>query len=81
MNSAKTRIGEVDEINIKKQVDDIKAGLLQVKRHIIEVSGIEYEQEEEEEEYENLNDEQIEYLLNILKDPDIHEEDAELDWF
>ena len=57
---------------------DIKAGLLQVRRHIIEVSGIEYEEEEEEEEYENLSEEQIEYLLNILKHPDIHEEDAEL---
>lgn len=79
LNSAKTKIGQIDEINIEKQVDTIKASLLQVRRHIIEVSGIEYEYEqEEEEEYENLSDEQIEYLLNILKDPDIHEEDAEL---
>lgn len=81
MNSSKTRIGQVEEINIEKQVDAIKAGLLQVRRHIIEVSGIEYEQEEEqeqEEKYEDLSDEQIEYLLDILKEPDIHEEDAEL---
>jgi hypothetical protein len=78
LNSAKTKIGQVDEINIEKQVSAIKAGLLQVRRHIIEVSGIEYEEDEEEEEYENLSEEQIEYLLDILKDPDIHEEDAEL---
>jgi len=78
LNSAKTKIGQVDEINIEKQVDAIKAGLLQVRRHIIEVSGIEFEEDEEEEEYENLSEEQIEYLLDILKDPDIHEEDAEL---
>ncbi|MEG5039631.1 MULTISPECIES: antiviral reverse transcriptase Drt5 [unclassified Microcoleus] len=77
LNSAKTRIGQVEEINIEKQVDTIKAGLLQVRRHIIEVSGIEFDQDEEEE-YEELSDEQIEYLLDILKDPDIHEEDAEL---
>lgn len=50
---------------------------MQVRRHIIEVSGIEFDQDEEEE-YEDLSDEQIEYLLDILKDPDIHEEDAEL---
>jgi hypothetical protein len=77
LNSAKTRIGQVEEVNVKKQVDTIKADLLKVRRHIIEVSGIEFEQEEEEE-YEELSDEQIEYLLGILKDPDIHEEDAEL---
>jgi Reverse transcriptase (RNA-dependent DNA polymerase) len=76
LNSTKTKIGQVDEINIEKKVDAIKADLLQVRRHIIEVSGVEEEEEEEEE--ENLSDEQIEYLLDILKDPDIHEEDAEL---
>lgn len=78
LNSAKTKLGQVDEINIGKQVTDIKAGLLQVRRHIIGVSGMEYEEDEEEEEYENLSNEQIEYLLDLLKDPDIHEEDAEL---
>ncbi|MEG4109735.1 RNA-directed DNA polymerase [Microcoleus sp. S13_C5] len=77
LNSAKTIIGQVEEINIGKRVDTIKAGLLQVRRHIIEVSGIEFEHDEEEE-CEELSDEQIEYLLDILKEPDIHEEDAEL---
>jgi hypothetical protein len=77
LNSAKTRIGKAEEINMGKDVDTIKAGLLQVRRRIIEVSGIEFEHDEEEE-YEELSDEQIEYLLDILKDPDIHEEDAEL---
>jgi hypothetical protein len=77
LNSAKTKIGQIEEINIEKQVDAIKASLLQVRRHILEVSGIEYEYEQEEK-YENLNHEQVEYLLDLLKDPDIHEEDAEL---
>ncbi|MGB3188502.1 MAG: antiviral reverse transcriptase Drt5 [Limnoraphis sp.] len=78
LNSAKTKIGQVEEINIEKPIDERKAELLQVRRHIIEVSGIEFEFEEEEEEYESLSDEQIEYLLDILKNPDINEEDAEL---
>jgi hypothetical protein len=78
LNSAKTKIGQIDEINIEKQVDAIKASLLQVRRHTIAVSGMEFEENEEEEEYENLSDEQIGYLLDILKDPDSPEEDAEL---
>ncbi len=77
LNSAKTKIGQIDDINIEKQVDTIKASLLQTRRHFIEVSGVEIEYGKDEE-YENLSDEKIEYLLNILKDPDIHEEDAEL---
>ncbi|MGB3404315.1 MAG: antiviral reverse transcriptase Drt5 [Microcoleaceae cyanobacterium] len=74
LNSAKTEIGQIGEINIGKEVDSIKADLLQARRHIIEVSRY----EEYEDEGENLSNEQIEYLLNILKEPDIHEEDAEL---
>jgi len=77
LNSTKTKIGQVDEINIEKQVDAIKASLLKIRRHFIEVSGFEIEFDQDEE-YENLSDEQVEYLINILKDPDIHEEDAEL---
>jgi hypothetical protein len=77
LNSAKTKIGQVDEINIEKEVDEIKASLLQIRRHFIEVSGIEIEYNQDEE-YENLSSEQVKYLIDILKDPDIHEEDAEL---
>lgn len=77
LNSAKTKIGQIDEINIEKQIDNIKASLLQIRRHFIEVSGFEIEYDQDEE-YENLSDEQVEYLINILKEPDIHEEDAEL---
>lgn len=77
LNSAKTKIGQVDEINIEKQVDAIKASLLQRRRYFIEAYDFEIEYDQDEE-YENLSDEQVEYLLNILKNPDIHEEDAEL---
>jgi hypothetical protein len=77
LNSAKTKIGQIDEINIEKQVSAIKASLLQIRRHFIEVSGCEIG-DDQDEEYENLSDEQVEYLINILNDPDIHEEDAEL---
>lgn len=77
LNSAKTKIGQVDEINIAKQVDTIKASLLQIRRHFIEVSGFEIEYHQDQV-YNDLSDEQIEYLINILKEPDINEEDAEM---
>ena len=41
----KNKNSQVEEINVKKQVDTIKADLLEVRRHIIEVSGIEFEQQ------------------------------------
>jgi len=79
LNSAKTKIGQVDEIN-EKQIIDIKADLLQIRRRMIEASGIDYEEEEDEneEEFENLKEGEIEYLLDTLRNPDIHEEDAEM---
>ena len=76
LNPAKTSY-ESDQRNIAKEIDDIKIDLLKVRRSMIEVSGIEFEGEEEIVEDE-LNDEQIEYLLDLLKNPDIDESDAEL---
>jgi Reverse transcriptase (RNA-dependent DNA polymerase) len=80
LNAAKTKLGHVDEIDIGKQVDAIKAGLLKFRRKIIEVSGdpIEIEVENGAQKYEKLTPTQVEYLFSLLKDPDIVEADAEL---
>ena len=75
LNPAKTA-DESGDRNIAEQIDDIKIGLLKVRRFMIEVSGIEVVDEELVE--ERLSDEQIEYLLDLLKNPDIDEADAEL---
>jgi hypothetical protein len=77
LNASKTAFGEVGEMGIAEEVDDIKRGLLQVRRQIIEVSGDVFEGQEEVV-YGQLGEEQIEYLLNLLKNPDIDEADAEL---
>jgi hypothetical protein len=75
LNPAKTSY-ETDHEDIAKEVDEMKVSLLKVRRFIIEVSGMAIEDEEIEE--ESLNDEQLEYLLSLLKNPDIDESDAEL---
>jgi hypothetical protein len=76
LNSTKTILGQVKELDVAKKVDEIKASLLKIRRTMFETSGeISFL---EEEYYEKLTPEQIEYLLNLLKEPDIDESDAEL---
>lgn len=75
LNPAKTAYEEKYQ-DIAGEVDEMKVGLLKVRRFAIEVSGMEFEDAELEE--ESLSEEQVEYLLNLLKDPDIDESDAEL---
>ena len=75
LNPAKTAYVEEHQ-DIRGEIDEMKISLLKVRRIIIEVSGEPVEDEELEE--ENLSEEQVEYLLNLLKNPDIDEADAEL---
>lgn len=77
LNASKTAVGDMGKMDIAREVDDIKRGLLRARRQVIEVSGDVLEGSEEIV-YEKLNDEQVDYLLNLLKDPDIEESDAEL---
>jgi hypothetical protein len=75
LNPAKTAYEEEYQ-DIASEVDNMKVSLLKVRRFIIEVSGEPFEDEELEE--ESLSEEQLEYLLSLLKNPDIDESDAEL---
>jgi hypothetical protein len=61
---------------VEDEINPIKLSLLQIRRHVIEISGeeIDFDQPEEL----NLNKNQEEYLLSLLKDPNIEEDDAEL---
>lgn len=78
LNSAKTLYGDLSKQDLIQTIDNIKVSLLQLRRQIIDVSGLLSEDWEGDEEYEQLSDEQIDYLLNLLKEPDIDESDAEL---
>ena len=66
LNPAKTSY-ESDHRNIAEEIDYIKIDLLKVRRSMIEVSGIEFEGEEEIVEDE-LDNEQIEYLVDLLQE-------------
>jgi hypothetical protein len=76
VNPAKTSYERESGEDISKEIDAIKVSLLKARRFIIEVSGVEIAEVEDGEDV--LNAEQVEYLLNLLKDPDIEESDAEL---
>jgi Reverse transcriptase (RNA-dependent DNA polymerase) len=75
LNPAKTAYEEEYQ-DIPGEIDEMKVSLLKVRRIVIEVSGEPFQDEELDE--ENLSEEQVEYLLNLLKNPDIDEADAEL---
>lgn len=77
LNASKTAFGDVGETGVAQEVDDIKRSLLQVRRQIIEISGDVLEGQEEVVSGQ-LGEEQIKYLIDLLKNPDIDEADAEL---
>jgi len=78
LNPAKTSYGDEVQTDIAQQVDAIKVGLLKARRIVIEVSGLEISLDNEEDNQDVLTDEQTDYLLNLLRNHDIDESDAEL---
>jgi hypothetical protein len=75
LNPAKTAYEE-ERKNIAEEVDEMKVSLLKVRRFIIEISGMGVDDEDLEE--SSLSEEQFGYLLDLLKNPDVDESDAEL---
>jgi hypothetical protein len=59
-------------------IDEIKIQLLELRREIVVDEYGNIEEPDDEDDDEPLNEEQLEYLLDLLKDPDIDESDAEL---
>jgi hypothetical protein len=61
-------------------IDEIKVQLLELRREVVvDEYGEESEEEvDEEDDDDPLTEEQLEYLLDLLKDPDLDESDAEL---
>ena len=76
LNDSKTVIGRISEIDVPKQVDDMKRTLLRIRREVRVVSG-------EQLEFQNvvqvpLTSEKVDYLLHLLGTPELEESDAEL---
>lgn len=78
VNPIKTKWGEKINKSVDNEIDEIKLSLLKIRRAEIEVSGWVEEQEYIEE--LSLDNNQISYLLDMLKNKnkEIEEEDAEL---
>ena len=76
LNDSKTELGPIADVDLPKQIDEMKRTLLKIRRKILVVSG-------EEVEYESsvqvpLNSDQVDYLLHLLGTAEIEESDAEL---
>lgn len=83
VNPSKTTVGPFEDEDIEGSVDTIKGSLLAKRRQVITASSAEYSDEEnesddDEQEDGTLSEEQIEYLVELLRSGDIEEEDAEL---
>jgi hypothetical protein len=77
LNDSKTVIGEVSDVDVPKQIDEMKKGLLQLRQDVIAASGGGAEDQSTLKDAE-LTHEQVGYLLHLLQTPDIEESDAEL---
>lgn len=78
VNESKTRIGEIEELDIEDEIDEIKSRLLKRRRAIVFGSGAEEEDYEEYDEEDVLDEESVSYLLGLLRDEHLEEDDAEL---
>lgn len=75
INAEKTNIGAINQVDVRREVNEIRAGLLLIRRQIILASAMETEPNEVE---VFLNPEQVDYLLDLLREPNIDEADADL---
>lgn len=78
INPAKTEIGETADGSIDTKVDAIRSGLLRRRRRIIRSEYFDDIDDDDDTEDEALNPKEEHYLLSLLNESDIEEEDAEL---
>lgn len=76
INPSKTKIGKIEDLDVERQVDTVRNQLFE--RRIFVVTGSGGDSEPHENEDEALDDEEVEYLMDLLRNPEIEEEDAEL---
>lgn len=76
VNPSKTRIGRIKDMDIEQQVDNVRDQLMQRRWFIVTGSGGDSDVYEDED--ESLDKNEIGYLMDLLRNPEIEEEDAEL---
>jgi Reverse transcriptase (RNA-dependent DNA polymerase) len=76
VNPSKTKLGRVREIDVEERIDSLRERLLERRSLIVTGSGADFDPEEVGD--DTLTDDESEYLMDLLKSPEIEEEDAEL---
>ncbi len=76
VNPSKTKLGRVKEIDVEERIDKLRESLLERRSFIVTGSGADFDPEDVED--DTLTDDESEYLMDLLKNPEIEEEDAEL---
>lgn len=77
VNPSKTRIGRVTELDVEKKIDVLRESLLERRTLIVTGSGADFDPEDASDD-DTLTEDESDYLMDLLKDPEIEEEDAEL---
>ena len=79
VNPSKTKLGLVNEIDFEERIDALRASLLERRSLIVTGSGADFDPEDGGESAgDTLTDDETEYLVDLLRNPEIEEEDAEL---
>jgi hypothetical protein len=80
VNPSKTMLGTANHVDIKKEIDAIKLSLLRVRTRVVDFYDHSESEEDEDQEFDEdfLSAEQVQYLVDLLNNPQIEEEDAEL---
>jgi len=76
VNASKTSDAAYGAASINAEVVGLRAKLIEIRRELFVVSGD--VQEVEEKHVRALSSREVDYLLDLLKDPDVDENDAEL---
>ncbi len=76
VNPSKTKLGRVTEVDVEERIDALRESLLERRSFIVTGSGADFGPEEGGD--DTLTADESEYLMDLLKNPDIEEEDAEL---